>query len=45
MGCVDFQGEFVECQDDCLEVTHGPISGNMWFCKDCGADAIVTESS
>ncbi len=40
---VDREGNFM---DDAgtheSEITHGPNSGNTWICKECGAEATVT---
>lgn len=40
---VDATGDFVECIDDAMEVTHGPDDGNLWQCLECGeaADCIT----
>ena len=36
---VDGNGEFVECTDDCVEVTHKPDDEDIWQCADCDFDA------
>ena len=36
---VDMDGGFVGVSDESLETTHGPDRGNIWSCKECGAEA------
>ena len=38
---VDGEGEFIGVLEDCLEVTHPPDSGNVWYCLECADEAIV----
>ena len=37
---VDETGNILEC-DEQLEMTHGPHTGNLWECAECGANAKV----
>ena len=32
---VDSNGQFLECVDDCLEVTHFPDDDDIWDCANC----------
>ena len=36
---VDKDGEFVQVENDCVEVTHQPKDDDLWICADCGYDA------
>ena len=36
---VDKHGEFVQVENDCVEVTHQPKNDDLWICADCGYDA------
>lgn len=38
---VDENGNFLEEENSCVEVTHGPDADNIWTCKICGAEAVV----
>lgn len=33
---VDSMGTFLECMDECVEVTHQPDDDDMWNCANCG---------
>lgn len=33
---VDYNGMFVQCLNDCVEVTHEPDMEDIWECKTCG---------
>lgn len=35
---VDGDGNFINCIDDCMEVTVGPDKDNIWICDNCGAE-------
>ena len=39
---VTADGDYVSTIQDCLEVTHKPNDGNIWTCKKCGAEAIIS---
>lgn len=36
---VDKHGEFVQVENECVEVTHQPKDDDIWQCADCGYDA------
>lgn len=36
---VDENGNFQDCIDDCLEVTHFPDDDDIWDCANCGYSA------
>lgn len=36
---VDEKGDFLECNDDCMEVMHYPDENDIFDCKDCGYSA------
>lgn len=40
---VDEDGEFVACQEECVEVVHKPDDDDIWHCKNCGYDAAGSE--
>ena len=33
---VDENGDFINCEDDCVEVTHFPDDTDFWTCNNCG---------
>lgn len=37
---VDENGEFIEVLETGLEVIHWPTPEDLWFCNDCGEEAI-----
>jgi|KBSMisStandDraft_5_1062788.scaffolds.fasta_scaffold03528_7 hypothetical protein len=41
---VDAHGNFLE-ELATLQVVHGPTAGNEWTCSQCGALAVLTEST
>jgi hypothetical protein len=41
---VDETGQFLDHADLPGEVTHAPGPDDVWTCKECGAEAVVTES-
>jgi len=42
---VDENGDFLEEENSCVEVTHGPDADNIWTCKICGAEAVIEKDS
>jgi ribosomal protein L37AE/L43A len=36
---VDKHGEFMQVENECVEVTHQPKDDDIWQCADCGYDA------
>ena len=40
---VDASGQFLEVQNESMEVVHGPDPGNYWHCAECSSDAKVEE--
>ncbi len=36
---VDENGNFISCNDDCLEVIHFPDDNDIWDCNNCGYSA------
>lgn len=36
---IDSCGNFLECLNDCVEVTHSPDDDDMWTCANCGFSA------
>lgn len=36
---VDGEGNFIECTDDCVEVTHSSDNDDVWSCANCGHNA------
>lgn len=42
---VDENGNFLEEENGCVEVTHGPDVDNIWTCKICGAEAVIEKDS
>ena len=34
--CVDGDGGFLECANDCIEITHKPNDDDIWECATCG---------
>lgn len=36
---VDKDGEFMQVENECVEVTHQPKDDDIWQCADCGYDA------
>ena len=38
---VDEHGEFIRCEDECMEVTNGPDPCNTWTCAICLEEARV----
>ena len=34
--CVDGNGEFLECADDCIDIIHKPDDIDLWECATCG---------
>lgn len=42
---VDGKGNFIECADECLEVTAEPDTDNIWTCRKCGAEAYYDDES
>ena len=36
---VDGNGNFLECIDECSEVTHQPDDDALWHCINCGHEA------
>lgn len=36
---VDEYGNFLRCEDDCVEVTHRPDDEDVWNCANCGYSA------
>lgn len=38
---VDPEGNYEECEDQCVETVHGPDDGNTWCCNECGAEAEI----
>jgi ribosomal protein L37AE/L43A len=36
---VDEDGDFIECINDCTEVTHKPDDIDIWQCNECGYNA------
>ena len=43
---VDEHGEFLSLIDGCLDTTHKPDPGNIWYCCECedGTQATVTRT-
>lgn len=39
---VDERGEYQSVTEECMQVTHSPDVDNIWVCKECGSEAIVT---
>lgn len=37
---VDENGDFISCQDECLDVTHRPDDTDTWYCNNCGYSAV-----
>ena len=35
---IDECGEFLECTQECVEVTHEPDEDDVWTCANCGAE-------
>ena len=33
---VDTDGDFLQCVQECVEVTHKPDNGDKWACAKCG---------
>lgn len=33
---VDKDGEFIECREECVEVSHKPDDTDLWECCSCG---------
>lgn len=40
---VDENGNFQEVHNQCTDTVAQPDPGNTWECKECGAEAIVTD--
>ncbi len=40
---VDEDGAFIECTNECEEVTHTPDDDDVWVCAKCGHDAAGSE--
>lgn len=38
---VNEDGDFIEAQTECDEVTYEPDDENIWTCENCGAEAIL----
>ena len=43
---VDENGDFIKCENDCVEVTHRPDDEDVWSCYNCdwsgaGQEAVV----
>ena len=36
---VDEHGSFLDCKNDCIEVTHFPDNDDIWDCAECGYSA------
>lgn len=36
---VDSEGNFIQAENQCVEVTHQPNNDDLWICADCGYDA------
>ena len=36
---VDEKGNFLECTNECLQVTHSPDDDDLWRCAKCGFEA------
>ena len=40
---VDENGNFLECIDECSEVTHHPGDDDLWHCVNCGYNALASD--
>lgn len=40
---VDAEGKFIQCLDECVEVTHRPTEDDLWECLRCGCCAIGSD--
>lgn len=40
---VDRHGEFIEVDKECVDVAHYPDDDDIWYCIECGEEAIVVE--
>lgn len=37
---VDENENFIECTNECAEITHSPTDDDLWICSDCGNEAV-----
>ena len=40
---VDEYGEYINVEKECTQVYARPDDGNVWECKNCGAEAVIVE--
>lgn len=40
---MDYNGDYLETMDDCIDVTHYPCDDDVWDCANCSYSAIGAE--